>query len=163
MKRLCTLLALAGLACSSGSQSDMTDAERGEIRSAVERQVQVIAEGASQMDADLQISVMAPDVTFVDFTTHYSGTGAIREGWTELFSAFETFEFEWTEIGVQVLSRDWALAEAQGTVQRRFVDGRFQETNPYLFMKAVFHLIDVDWKLTRGHVSGSVRTVDDLP
>ena len=163
MTRYVSLLALACLGCGGAPQPDMTDADRSAIRSAVEQQVRVLAEGASQLSADVQISVMASDVEFIDFTNDYAGTDALREGWTNLFSRFQSFEFEWGEIDVQVLSGSWALAAARGTVRRQFVDGRFQETSPYLFMTAIFQLIDGEWKLTRGHFSGSIRTLDGAP
>ena len=163
MTRPIALLALASLGCGGAPQTEMTDVDRAAIRSAVEEQVQVLAQGASQMSADVQISVMAPDVQFVDFMNDYSGTDALREGWTDLFSQFQSFEFVWGDVDVQVLSESWAMAVARGTVRRQFVDGRFQETNPYIFLTALLQLQDGEWRITRGHFSGSVRILEGTP
>ena len=163
MTRYVSLLALACLGCGGAPQAEMTEVDRSAIRSAVEQQVRVIAEGASQMNTEVQVSVMAPDVRFIDFMDDYSGTDALLEGWTDLFSRFQSFEFEWGEIDVQVLSASWAAAVARGTVRRQSVDGQFQETNPYIFMTALFQLQDGEWRLTHGQFSGSLRTFDGAP
>ena len=114
------LLIIAG--CAASSSGDLTDAEQATIRSAVERQVHVFTEGASQLDADLQMSMMAADVEFIDFGRLLSGVDEATEYIRELFANYQTFEFQWDDVEVDVLSRHSALAKARRTLRRQHVD-----------------------------------------
>ena len=151
------LLIIAG--CAASSSGDLTDAEQATIRSAVERQVHVFTEGASQLDADLQMSMMAADVEFIDFGRLLSGVDEATEYIRELFANYQTFEFRWDDVEVDVLSRHSALAKARGTLRRQHVDGRIQESNGAMFFTGLLRELDGEWKLTRGHLSGSIRTL----
>lgn len=150
---------LAATGCAAPQASQLTDVERAEIEAAVEAQVMLFAEGASQLDPEIQAAMMAPDVEFVDFARLTDGREANIAWATELFGNFTTFTFTWDEVSVEVLGPDIALATAIGSMRRERLDGRIQESNRTIFFTGLYKATEGQWLLTRGHLSGSIGTV----
>ena len=139
----------------------MTDAERAEIESAVTEALQTWAAGGSALDPVQTLSIMDPQVNFVDFYNVYQGHAELLEWTTSLFSNYQEWEGALDEATIQVISPDVALVFAQFTVTRRNNAGRLQATNPFIFMTGRFDLREDGWKMTHGHLSGSMGWVEE--
>lgn len=154
------LVVLSATGCAAPQESEPTDTEATAITSTVEAQVALFAEGASKLDPAIQASMMAPDVQFVDFSRILTGREATVEWARQLFGNFQSFTLTWDEVAVDVLSRNVALATAIGSMRRQHVDGRIQQSDGAIYFTGLYKRTGDDWLLARGHLSGSMRTVD---
>ncbi len=139
----------------------MTDAERSEIEAAVTEGLETWLEGANTLDAALGTSMVDPEADFVDFGTHYQNRADLREGWAGSFSRFQSWDSAWDDVQIDVIRTDLALFFGRFTLSRRYLDGRLQESSPYIWITGRFELSETGWKLTHGHLSGAVRIVED--
>jgi ketosteroid isomerase-like protein len=139
----------------------MTDTERSAIEAAVTAELQAFIEGGNARDAALQTSMFDPEASFVDANALYQGHAAIQEYLEGFFSNFQTWEAAWDELNVDAVRPDLALFFAQVTISRRLVDGRLQETNPFVWLTGRSDLTEAGWKVTHMHLSGGIRTVQN--
>ncbi len=162
MLRIALLVgSLALLAACQTAPSEMTDTERSAIEAAVTAELQAFIEGANALDGALQASVYDPEASLVDVNALYQGHAAIQEHLEGLFSNFQTWEAAWDELNVDAVRPDLALFFAQVTISRRLVDGRLQETNPFVWLTGRSDLTEAGWKVTHMHLSGGIRTVEN--
>lgn len=156
-------LALLGVlvACQASAPAQMTDADRSQIVQSIEAQADAWMAIPPGLDAAPLAALVTEDVEVVDFAYHYVGVEAYLEGAQTLFSNFQAWTNAWDETSVEVLSPDAAVLTGRFTVRRQRTDGRWQESSPYIYMTAIFRLVGEEWKITRGHLSGSLRTVED--
>ena len=159
--KLIHLSALVLLAACQTVPPEMTDTERSEIEAAVTEALQTFIEGGNALDATLATSMYDTEANFVDFGTHYQGQAASRESLERLFSQFQTWEAAWDKLDVEVVRPDLALFFGQFTMSRRYVDGRLQETDPFILATGRFELTEAGWKLTHSHLSGAMQMVEN--
>ncbi len=131
------------------------------LEAAVTAELQAFIEGANALDAALQTSMYDPEASLVDVNALYQGHAAIQEHLEGLFSRFQTWESAWDDLNVEAVRPDLALFFAQFTMSRRFVDGRLQETNPFVWLTGRSELTEAGWKVTHMHLSGAIRIVEN--
>ncbi len=160
--RISSLVLLCVLtACQANGPVQMTDADRAQIVQSIEGQAEGWAAIANGLDAAPLAALVTEDVEVVDFMNHYVGVNEYVEGAQGLFNNFQAWTTAWDETHIEVLSPDAAVLEGRFTVRRQRMDGRWQESSPYIYMTAIFRLVGEEWKITRAHLSGSLRVLED--
>ena len=142
---------------------EMTDAERSQIEAAVTEGLETWIEGLNIRDATVATSMVDPEADFVDFGTHYKNQAELREGLERLVALFQSWDSAWDDVQVDVIRPDLALFFGQFTMSRRFLDGRLQEADPYIFVTGKFELKESGWKLTHAQLSGALSVVGEDP
>lgn len=142
---------------------EMTDAERSQIEAAVTEGLKTWIEGLNTRDGTLAASIADPEADFVDFGTHYKNQADLREHLERLVAMFQSWDSAWDDVQVDVIRPDLALFFGQFTMSRRFLDGRLQEADPYIFVTGKFELRESGWKLTHAQLSGALSVVEEDP
>ncbi len=139
----------------------MTGAERSQIEVAVSDGLKTFLEGLNTRDGTLAVSIADPEIDFVDFGRHYQNQADLRVALERLLAEFQSWDSVWDDIQVDVVRPDLALFFGQFTMSRRFLDGRLQESDPYIFVTGKFELTEAGWKLTHAHLSGANSIVEE--
>lgn len=163
MRQILLLSILTVVSACQAAPVEMTDAERSQIEAAVTRGLETWLEGVNNGDATLATSMADPEVDFVDFGTHYKNQAEMREGLGRLLARFQSWDSAWDDVQIDVIRPDLALFFAQFTMSRRYLDGRLQETDPYIFVTGKFELRGSEWKLTHAQLSGALSIVEEDP
>ncbi len=149
--------------CACQVPDEMTDAERSQIEAAVTEGLETWMDGLNTRDGTLATSMVDPEADFVDFGTHYKNQAELREGLERLVALFQSWDSAWDDVQVDVIRPDLALFFGQFTMSRRFLDGRLQEADPYIFVTGKFELRESGWKLTHAQLSGALSVVEEDP